>query len=62
MSDGRLKPCPFCGAAVYHVATAYGKIYIRCPHTLCDVRGPHRQTEAKAIAAWNRRAPPEKAT
>lgn len=51
-----LKPCPWphCGseqATVYHLDHGWRCVW--CEE--CDARGPARETEAEAIAAWNDR-------
>ncbi len=56
MSEGNLKPCPFCGG----VATLWsgcGECYVRCDNcrsttAYIDLKAG---TEDEAIAAWNRR-------
>lgn len=54
-----LLPCPFCGDEAVHVMVAADgfdstvKYYGRCD--ACFAQGPPCQTQARAIAAWNRR-------
>ncbi|WP_186092331.1 Lar family restriction alleviation protein [Burkholderia gladioli] len=57
MSD-KLSDCPFCGDNNCTVSTQIvGKWkFVYCPYCLAE--GPARDTEADAIAAWNRRASP----
>ena len=52
-----LKPCPFCGGeAETCLGPIRGKWGTRCKN--CDVwRDDRENSEAEAIAAWNRRAP-----
>jgi Lar family restriction alleviation protein len=64
-----LKPCPFCGAkvSIEHVtcsdeAETYGYWSIECAQHEAQTGlfcGVHADSEAEAIAAWNRRALPE---
>lgn len=58
-------PCPFCGSApseypqntsIPAKAGGYTQI-IWCEN--CGCEGPERQTDAEAIAAWNKRSNPE---
>ncbi len=62
-SDTPLLPCPFCGGRAQfgqHRWAGNGKLkahYIHCVQ--CNVHGYYsRNTEEKAIAAWNRRSRP----
>lgn len=59
MSD--LLPCPFCGGAggvwITGSKAKYNFAAVTCEE--CDGRTNYYETEAKAIAAWNRRATPE---
>lgn len=49
MSNGKkLKPCPFCGEKV-ELSNAVGEYWVQC---YCQAM---RNTEAKAIEAWNTR-------
>lgn len=59
-----LLPCPFCGSYERHICQipTYYKInphiwYVKCD--ICEAQGARHFTEAKAIAAWNNRAPIE---
>ena len=45
-----LLPCPFCGGR----GEVGGIPWVECQ--ACGASGPHAETEAAAIAAWNRRA------
>ena len=53
----KLKPCPFCGdfsiSGVEEHGENAGEWYIYC--TGCFTRTAYYNTEAEAIAAWNRR-------
>lgn len=50
-----LKPCPFCGGEADLLDTLpSGGCWCRCDE--CSSDGPSGDTEADAIAAWNRRA------
>jgi Lar family restriction alleviation protein len=52
--DVELKPCPFCGSSDVHIVAGD-----KCDEwgtcVNCGADGPFRDTEAQAIAAWNRR-------
>ncbi len=50
-----LLPCPFCGANA--ALRRYHKYCVVAHCSECDCDGPEEGTEAKAIAAWNRRVP-----
>ena len=50
MSETKLKPCPFCGGDEIEAGTVG---YAYCIN--CDAEGPHTQTKADAIEAWNKR-------
>jgi Lar family restriction alleviation protein len=55
----KLEPCPFCGGGLQEVGgLASDQFYTLCD---CGAAGPIARTEAKAIAAWNRRTPDTKA-
>jgi Lar family restriction alleviation protein len=50
-----LKPCPFCGGSnvsTYEVKGSYSTLCVGC-----GGEGPEEDSEAEAIAAWNRRSP-----
>jgi len=49
-----LKACPFCNRDVH--APIEDASYWRVVCNLCFVKGPLRNTEAEARAAWNRRS------
>ena len=51
-----LLPCVFCSSKPYHLRCDGVHVYVRCPNTQCDARGPIAKTDEEAIAAWNRRA------
>lgn len=53
-----LLPCPFCGEKDASVTTQYvtGQTAVVCE--VCTAMGPWDETEASAIAAWNRRPAP----
>ncbi len=48
-----LKPCPFCGGKDLKFSKVYS--WICCKNKECQVEGPMKRTEEKAIEAWNRR-------
>ena len=55
-------PCPFCGKS-FLVLEEFGDetdeddidYWVQCEYESCEVPGPHRPTEALAVAAWNHR-------
>ena len=51
-----LNPCPFCGGEAETDFIAGYSYRIECWVLGC-CSGPMRETEAEAIAAWNKRAP-----
>lgn len=51
-----LLSCPFCGGEA-RVARAIGSSVRFASCIACEAFGPSRDTEAEAIAAWNRRSP-----
>ena len=58
MTAPELKPCPFCGGKPYLANVAMvGCAYVVC--TDCRAQGDDASQEG-AIAAWNRRAQPER--
>ena len=54
-----LLPCPFCGAtASLHNDTDSPCWFVGCSNSACPVEPCHyADTEAEAIATWNRRTP-----
>lgn len=50
--------CPFCGGEAT-IDNAGGKYQAWCKHCCCIHMGEFYNTEAEAVAAWNRRAQPE---
>ena len=54
----QLKPCPFCGGTDLYWPHGTDPAIIECGGFGCGARSgvPDEQTEAAAIAAWNRRA------
>ena len=52
-----LKPCPFCGSTDHHhiASVLNGRSQVHCEY--CGSEGPVCESEASAIAAWNRRTP-----
>jgi len=61
LADAKLEPCPWCQHAkfvhVTRVAMMSGNNKRRVTCDACHADGPIANTEAEAIAAWNRRAP-----
>lgn len=60
MSD--ILPCPFCGGEPNEAieSNGGGVFWVICDNVknnMCGCEGPYRQSEADAIAAWNRRIP-----
>ena len=51
-SKVEVKPCPFCGGN-HKITFAMGEYWINCVD--CDASIAMVNTEAEAIAAWNRR-------
>lgn len=58
MCELKLLPCPFCGGEAM-IDNAGGKYQAWCEHCCCIHMGEFYNTEAEAIAAWNRRIPTE---
>jgi Lar family restriction alleviation protein len=57
-----LKPCPFCGGvqieAFHHIDRGWGASWhVECVAEECGNSTCHHDTEATAIAAWNKRQP-----
>lgn len=55
-----LKPCPFCGgedvSSFFHADRGMGESWhVECLAESCGVGTCHHETNAEAIAAWNRR-------
>lgn len=50
----KLKPCPFCGGDKVRVKSREDDHWAHCKP--CFAEGPMCETEAEAIAAWNKRA------
>ena len=51
-----LKPCPFCGKREFiSVVRSLNGVVAWVDCTNCGCYGPAKNTEAEAIAAWNRR-------
>lgn len=51
-------PCPFCGSVAQMTITDYEDCSgwkMECDEFECSGSGPERDTEARAIAAWNKR-------
>jgi Lar family restriction alleviation protein len=55
----KLERCPFCGWPAASNFAQVGVAWVTC--TDCGAEGPVEDTEAEAIAAWNRRAPASQA-
>jgi Lar family restriction alleviation protein len=53
-----LRACPFCGEPRELRTTKDGP-WARISCKTCDAEGPVEDTEAKAVAAWNRREAPK---
>lgn len=62
LDEKALKNCPFCGGDDIECA-ATGVYWVKCHDPECGAEGPTRDSEAEAIAAWNRAlsAQPEQA-
>lgn len=58
-----LKPCPFCGSKARIVSAGFECHYVRCSNTKdCGCKFEWFDTEAEAVAAWNRREKDNEAT
>lgn len=57
MNNEELKPCPFCGGEA-EIVMSGGDRRVECKK--CGARSDWYDTEAEAIAAWNRRNYSEK--
>ena len=59
MKPGR---CPLCGgeAGALMKANKLWRVWCLRPEAVCGLIGPSKETEAEAIAAWNRRSDPVK--
>ena len=55
------KPCPFCSADTILLPVGENWL-VGCTNLLCDVFGPSRPTQEKAVAIWNDRMPASHAT
>ncbi len=53
MTD-ELKPCPFCGGEALIDGDLLGASWVICRE--CGASGAQEDSDAEAIAAWNRRA------
>ena len=51
-----LLPCPFCGGEAKTVFRGAPEQWVSCH--VCNASGPMRDASKTAIAAWNRRTPP----
>lgn len=63
LTDGALLPCPFCGGPdtrLFNRPDEFNRTSrgVQCANGDCFIKGPEFETEAEAIAAWNRRAAP----
>ena len=57
MGEGvELKPCPFCGGEAKKSFYGGQRRMFLCSCTACEASLPWRDTEAAAVADWNRRA------
>lgn len=60
MSDGKLKPCPFCGGFTLRIEE-HGRFaagaWVVCEH--CWAEGPAAQTKERAAERWNAAPRPE---
>lgn len=52
-----LKPCPFCGGTNFTIGTRGRSVAVICDFRQegCGASGRYRDTEEKAVEAWNRR-------
>jgi hypothetical protein len=56
MTDTQTEPqkCPACGSEALAYRATSLCWHVVCEDDYCDLSGPFRATEAKAVAAWNR--------
>lgn len=56
-SSLELKVCPFCDLDAVYATKLQRRHFVFCTH--CEIQGPWGTSQAEAVAAWNRRSPPE---